>query len=237
MSDINDKLLFNNLIDLNRVSRIQYGELLDELLDELRACHGLEGQHVLRDLPNLRNFCEDYLGYLLRTEQHKTAQHFAYAFLLPRAIMNSTLVWMVYKAFRADPATTAGIRKTLPLFVGHRLSELSDSGVHISDIIEFCSLPDCASRFDWVILAKKCRDELNRMLRSFPQCLPEHIWTVIKATWILIDADAGDAVQNLRKQDGYGYAKNVNALKLAVSAIYNFGPISSAMCPRDVPRV
>jgi hypothetical protein len=220
------RALFHGLCTLRRKDPGLYYEAVRGQLNYLATLE--------QDFEPSRAFCEAFLKFMLTVEQYEMAQAFVWDFLLPRAIMNSTLVWLVYKAFRADATTRASSRKTLPLRIARRLSALSDSGVSFGDIIELYELPGWTSRFDWVILARNHRGELTRMLEHAPHRLSDHLWTVIKATWILLDADAEKGVQNMRKQDGYGYAKNVSPLDLAVRAIYDFGPIGEAVCTGGV---
>jgi hypothetical protein len=213
-----------------------------------RSMDGLSGQErdeilsyqldLLQDPEHRQDsieYCIECLNYLLRTEQHESSQRFIRKFLLPRKIMTSTIVWLVYKSFRADAGTPTHFRQGLPWDIGYSLSALSDHGVSFCDIIEMYDLPGWVDRFDWIILARLRRGELTRMKVSAPARLPDHFWTAIEATWILLDADAELALESLhhRAQDGYGFAKNVSAIGLALEAVRNFVPVESTVLPSN----
>jgi hypothetical protein len=204
--------LFNGYLALQREKPGLYGQLLGGQLDYLAN----QGQHHVRD------FCAAFLAYLVSMDQYQTAQDFVRTFLLPRAITNSAIVWQVYKAFRADADTPEHMRKGLPWDIGYALSNCD---ISLADVMQLYELPGWTNRFDWVILAQRHRGALQRMLRDAPYRLPDHFWTVIKSTWLLVDMDPsqqGIATLRDRVADGYGFAKNAIAAGLAMAALRNF---------------
>jgi hypothetical protein len=212
--------LFDSFLALRSTNSGLYDRLLGGQLDYQANL----GMHYQRD------FCEAFLTYLVSVEQYQTAQDFVRAFLLPRGIMNSSIVWQIYKAFRADLSTPEHVRVLLPLDIGYALTNsIANHGVSFGDIMELYFVPGWTSRFDWVSMAQRYEPELKRMLSAAPHRLPAHLWTVIKATWLLVDIDQCGVVDQRsvvalsdRIVDGYDFAKNATPAGLAMAALRNF---------------
>ena len=171
----------------------------------------------------------DYLARLVETEQYEKARGLIEVFLVDEVKrFSSRATWLVYKAYRADNGTPDHKRQVLPKNIGFWLSGLVGRGVSLSDIMELYELPGWLNQFNWVALALTCRDELQRLRANAPHRLPDHIWTVIQATWKLVEADAAHGLRSLRlrvEDEGYGFAKNLTAFTLAWEAIRDFIPL------------
>jgi hypothetical protein len=206
-------------------------------LDALRdfpLCWDKEVKQVLNTMgrPAHLSFCKAYMGYMTATEQHALAQHFVREFVMCSEHIDIMIAWRVFKAFRADACVPEHVRRDLPQDVSEWLTSKVVSGdLSLADVLGLGDMRHFLVQFGWTRLAITCRAQLRLLLSTNLTRLPVHLWTVIQATWMLIDADAMLGLSSLRTRviaEGYGFAKNLSAITLAAAATRDFLPIEDA---------
>jgi hypothetical protein len=174
-------------------------------------------------------FCAAYLKHLTDTQQYALAQRFVRQFVMRVAHLDIAIVWLVFKAFRANPGVRDHVRQRLPGVVSFWLAAQVGNTIAFSDLMELHDQRGVLDQFDWLTLARTCRSELEHVQCTTPAWLPDYLWTVVKATWRLLDADAELALLALCvrvEADGYAStAKNHTAFTLAAAATRNFVPV------------